>query len=387
MRKFGLILCCLFVAALAGAETSAQWLSRAKKETNPQKQIKILSQALEEYPDLPNAYHLRADAYLSLGQVEEALDDYTTTINLRPKDAFRYYARGLAYAQENIPDLAAQDFSKAISLQPSYRSFYLARARAYTDLQKYNLALNDYRNYLGEREPADALRREMIPVYLSASRYKNAAENIDALRAAGDDSAEIHFWQGRVWAGEEKWDEAISAYSKAVNRDNRYADAYRYRADAFREIEDYSAAIEDYTALLDLMPEALFYNRRGLAYEALKQYAAASKDYSRAIEISPKWAVPYNNRAYAKMNLQLWRAAQKDLEKAIRLDPSAPTPYVNLAGLYWTYKNDKRRTLDNLQKAVKHHFKDYEALYDESRKGWLFKDINETAQFRAVLYK
>ena len=135
------------------------------------------------------------------------------------------------------------------------------------------------------------------------------------------------------------------------------------------------------------MPEALFYNRRGLAYEALKQYAAASKDYSRAIEISPKWAVPYNNRAYAKMNLQLWRAAQKDLEKAIRLDPSAPTPYVNLAGLYWTYKNDKRRTLDNLQKAVKHHFKDYEALYDESRKGWLFKDINETAQFRAVLYK
>lgn len=388
MRKIWLSILLVCVASLACAETAAEYLARAKKETNPRKQVKILNKAVDEFPNLANAYHLRADAYLALGDMDKALKDYSKTISLRPKDAFRYYARGLAYVQAEDFAPAAEDFSKAVALQPSYRSFYLARARVYAALEKYGKALADYRAYIGQREPSDALRREMIPVYLSAYRFKEAAEFVDVLRETGDDSAQLHFWQGRILASEEKWDEAVSAYSKAVNRDAAYAEAYRYRADALREIEEYEAAVDDYSALLALTPDdAFFYNRRGRTYEEMKQFAAAAKDYSRAIDLSPKWAVPYNNRGFVRMNLQLWRGAQADLEKAIRLDPSAPTPYVNLAGLYWTYKKDKRRTLDNLEKAVKHHFKDYDTLYDDTRKGWLFKDISETAQFRAVLYK
>ena len=387
MRKLYLGLALCFLCASVSAQTAAEFLSRAKKENDPKKQIKILTQAVDKYPNLANAYHLRADAYLAAGQTNRALKDYSKTITLRPKDAFRYYARGLAYAQDGQPAPALADFSKAVSLQPSYRSFYLERARAEVALQKYSAALADYRKYLGQREPSDALRREMIPVYLSAYRYKAAAPQIAALRESGDDSAQIHFWQGRILLNEGRHDEAVAAFSKAINRDRGYAQAYRYRGDALREIEEYPAAIEDYTALLALQPDALFFNRRGLMYEELKDFSAAVADYSRAIEMSPKWAVPYNNRGFAKMNLQQWKSAQADLEKAIRLDESAPTPYVNLAGLYWTYKRDKRRTYDNLEKAVKHHFTNYDALYDEAQKGWLFEQINETAQFRAVLYK
>jgi len=387
MRKYGILWCFLFLCGYAFSQTAAEWLSLAKKETNPKEQIKILTEAVAEFPNFANAYHLRADAYLAVGKTDKALKDYSKTISLRPKDAFRYYARGLAYAKTDQFALAAEDFSKSISLQPSYRSFYVERARAYVALGKYTAALADYRKYIGQREPSDTLRREIIPVYLSAHRYQAAAAHLDALRQAGDDSAQIHFWQGRILFGEEKWDEAIAAFSKAINRDHSYAQAYRYRADAWRSVEDYPSAVADYDELLALTPEAPFYNSRGRAYEEMKQFAAASKDYTRAIELAPTWAVPYNNRAFAKMNLQLWRGAQADLQKAIRLDPSAPTPYVNLAGLYWTYKKDKRRTLDNLDKAVKHHFKDYESLYDDSRKGWLFKDIRDTSQFRTLLYK
>ena len=42
---------------------------------------------------------------------------------------------------------------------------------------------------------------------------------------------------------------------------------------------------------------------------------------------------------------------------------------------------------DNLDKAVRRNFKNFDSLYDEDQKGWMFKNINKTAEFRAVLYK
>ena len=227
----------------------------------------------------------------------------------------------------------------------------------------------------------------MIPVYLGAYRYEEAIKQLKQLRLAGDDSADLHFWTGRIYSGQNRLDEAVSAYSKAINRDASYAQAYRYRASAFKDMGDKPAALEDYTVLLKLQPEAIFYNRRGLVYEEMKKFKEAAADYTRAIELMPKWAIPYNNRGFAKMNLKDWKGAKEDLETAIKLDGASPTPYVNLAGVYWLSRKDRKNTYDNLDKAVRRNFKNFESLYDEDQKGWMFKNINKTAEFRAVLYK
>ena len=387
MRKLLLLVCCVCMATVVFAETASQLFAKAKTEKDPNTQIKMLSRVISKSPRMADAYHYRADAYLSLGRNKQALEDYTKTISLRPRDAFRYYARGLAYQKMGRYSLALADFSKAISLKSSYRNCYLARARANVSLERYEDALRDYQKYTGKRKISNELAKEMVPVYISAYRYDAAKKQLKALQAAGDDSAELHFWLGRVLFGQNRLDEAVSAYSKAINRNASYAQAYRYRASAFKDMGDYPAALEDYTVLLKLQPEAIFYNRRGLVYEEMKQFKEAAQDYTRAIELMPKWAIPYNNRGFAKMNLKDWKGAQADLETAIRLDGSSPTPYVNLAGVYWLYKKDRKNVYNNLDKAVRRNFKNFESLYDEDQKGWMFKGINKTAEFRSVLYK
>lgn len=87
---------------------------------------------------------------------------------------------------------------------------------------------------MGKRTPSVALGRELIPVYLGAYRYPAAEKLISAQQAAGNDSADLHYWQGRIFSGQGRLDEAVSAYSKAINRDEAYASAYRYRAGAFK---------------------------------------------------------------------------------------------------------------------------------------------------------
>ena len=82
-----------------------------------------------------------------------------------------------------------------------------------------------------------------------------------------------------------------------------------------------------------------------------------------------------------------YAAARADFETAIKLDDTLPTPYINLAGLYWLQKKDRRNVYRHLEKALKRNFKDFDSLYDEDRKGWMFQGINKTAEFRAVMYQ
>lgn len=387
MRK---ILVCLLVCLplWLGAQSAQELFARAKQEADLHTQIELLSQVIVQAPRYADAYHYRADAYLALGDTRRAILDYNRVISLRPKDPLRYYARGLAYQQLGEPASALADFSKAVSLRPSYKPFYLARARAYRALGKYSLSLADYKKYTGTwaQAPAEILH-EAIPVSLDAYRYDTAKEQLQLLETQGDDSPQRYVWQGRILQNENKWDEAISAFSKAVNRDRQFRQAYQLRGNAFKELGDYPAALEDYTQVLALVPDAYWFNRRGLTYEELKDFEKAEADYSRALELDPKWAVAYNNRGFARFHLKNYGGAKADFETAIKLDPSAPTPYVNLAGLFWTWKKDRKAMYKNLEKAVNHHFKNYESLFEDDQKGWMFKGVNHTAEFRSILYK
>ncbi len=387
MRKILACLCVCFPLLLT-AQSTADLFVRAKQEADLHTQIELLSQVIAQAPQHVDAYHYRADAYRALGDTPRAILDYNRVISLRPKDPFRYYARGLAYQTMGEPTAALADFSKAISLKPSYMPFYLARARAYRALNKYSPSLADYKKYAGGWAQASAeILHESIPVSLAAYRYDTAKEQLQALEKQGDDSAQRYVWQGRVLQNENKLDEAISAFSKAVNRNHNLAEAYQLRGNAFKELGDYPAALEDYTQALALAPDAYWFNRRGLTYEELKDFEKAAADYSRALELDPKWAVAYNNRGFARFHLKNYPGAKADFETAIKLDPSAPTPYVNLAGLNWTWKKDRKAMYKNLEKAVNHHFKNYESLFEEDQKGWMFKGINHTAEFRSILYK
>ena len=387
MRKILILFFILFTTTVAFSQTARQLLTQAKKQADPAQQIKILNKAISKAPKMADAYHYRADAYRSLGKNKLALRDYSRTVALAPKDPFRYYARALMYLDMDRNSLAAADLTKAITLKPSYRNFYLARAKANLKLKKYGDSVADYRKYLGKRKPTQEEALDMAHAYLGAYRYSDAEAVLGPFLSAGVENPHMYVIQGRVLANQARWDEAVSYYSKAVNRDASFALAYRYRAAAFKEMQDYPAALEDYSRLLELQPEASFYNSRGLVYEKMGDFKKAVLDYTKAIELNSKWAIPYNNRGFVKMHLKDWRSAKSDLETAIRLDGSSPTPYINLAGAYWLDKKDRKHAYENLTKAVRRNFKDIESLYDENQKGWMFKGLNKTSEFRALLYK
>ena len=388
MKKYsllGAILVC--VLGLAQAQSASSLIAKARKETDPAEKIRLLTLAVEKAPQSAAAWHNRADVYREQQQFSAALKDYTQALQLTPKDPFRYYARALAYMDSAQYTLAAADLTKAISLKKDYPLVYLHRAQAHMALEKYTDAIADYKKYLVKNKKTPEISLALAEAYIKTYKYVPAEEELNFVQASEPDRAESYLWRGRILQNQGDLDEAVSFYSKAIHRDDTLALAYRFRAGAFKEMGELEASAEDYTRLIELTAEEIFYNRRGLVYEELGQLDKAIEDYTAAIELSPKWPIAYNNRGYVYLKQKKYNQAKADFETALKLDDSLPTPYINLAGLSWLQKKDRRATYRYLDKALKRNFRDFESLYDDDRKGWMFKGINNTSEFRAVMYK
>ncbi|MDQ2920246.1 MAG: tetratricopeptide repeat protein, partial [Acidobacteriota bacterium] len=103
-------------------------------------------------------------------------------------------------------------------------------------------------------------------------------------------------------------DGAISDYTKAIELDPRYAQAYGNRGLVRESKGDLDGAISDYTKAIEMDPRHALanYNRRGVARYSKGDPEGAISDYTKAIELDPRDVQPYNNLAW------LWATSPKE---------------------------------------------------------------------------
>jgi len=88
-------------------------------------------------------FYNRGFAYSKKGEYDRAIADYTSGLELDPKNERLYQARASAYESTKRYDKALDDWSKAIAAAPGETS-YLNRARLYRDQGQYDKAIADY---------------------------------------------------------------------------------------------------------------------------------------------------------------------------------------------------------------------------------------------------
>ena len=102
-------------------------------------------------------------------------------------------------------------------------------------------------------------------------------------------SAEESYNRGSELLDKGEYDEAIDEFTKAIEIDPNYAEAYNNRGLAYYYTWEYDLAVADYDKAIEIDPDyADAYNNRGNAYADNGQYDLAIADYDRAIEIDPK---------------------------------------------------------------------------------------------------
>ena len=112
-------------------------------------------------------------------------------------------------------------------------------------------------------------------------------------------------------------------------------------------------AIADYDRAVELAPNVTDpYLNRGAALEGLGKWEEAISDYDRALELDPKDVQAYNNRGNAKGGLGDWQGAIADYRKASELAPNFAFARANLAlALYQIGETEEAmRTMRNLNR-------------------------------------
>ena len=102
----------------------------------------------------------------------------------------------------------------------------------------------------------------------------------------------VYFYRGSAYFKKKNFDAAIADYTKAIDANPKYVEAYGNRGNAYNEKDEYALAIADYNKAIELAPKnsmlhSLLYTNRGLVYERIGDKNKAIADYKKAIVIDP----------------------------------------------------------------------------------------------------
>ncbi|WP_211911115.1 caspase family protein [Tardiphaga alba] len=142
--------------------------------------------------------------------------------------------------------------------------------------------------------------------------------------------ADAYVSRGKAYVAKNDPDLAISDFSEAIRIDPRNVQAFNSRGDLLRMKGDNDRAIADFSDAIRLDAKNNFaYRNRGFVYGLKNENDRAIRDYVDAIRIDPRDALARNNRGNIYLKTAKYALAVTDLSEAIKLDPSFGAAYAN----------------------------------------------------------
>jgi tetratricopeptide (TPR) repeat protein len=174
----------------------------------------------------------------------------------------------------------------------------------------------------------------------------NKAIALEPLYADAFHNRGIHF------KNDNKYDQALNDFSKAIDLKPNYVEAFNNRGTVYNIVEKYELALKDFQKAIELRPNnTKAYFNSGIVYQKLEQPEKAIASFSKAIEIDPMYIKAYENRGMAYIKENRNAEALSDLNKSIEIDPEQPNLYNNLGTLYY-HEKKYTEALSNYSKAI-----------------------------------
>ena len=118
---------------------------KALQNNDNQNAILYYTEAIKLDPGDDNSFTNRGLAYSELKDYDNAINDFTYALNMKPTDpVIAYNSRGLAYYRSKQFEKAVEDYTNAIKFNPKHRIAYYNRGLALKKLKRHNEAVEDY---------------------------------------------------------------------------------------------------------------------------------------------------------------------------------------------------------------------------------------------------
>lgn len=179
-----------------------------------------INQALKINENIAKAYFLKGDIYKELGDTTKSISSYETAIEQDNRHYNAFLNLGIIYATRKNP-IAFEYYDNALNVKPNSVEVLYAKAKLLQDLKRIPEAIAQYETLL------------KIDASHASSLYNLGAIELEHHQDAN---------------------KALAYFSKAIEAQPKYAEAYFARAVCHQELKDKDNAVADYNICLQLKP-------------------------------------------------------------------------------------------------------------------------------------
>lgn len=141
--------------------------------------------AAQQIPPAAEAHYLAARTALQANDLNKALEEINTTVDLVPQNFLPYFLRGNIYMARKEYNQAEADFTKAISLKPDFPGSYTMRGRVFQAQNRLDQAITDFNRALSLSPQEKGALFSRALVYFEQKKYESARADVTKAKSLG----------------------------------------------------------------------------------------------------------------------------------------------------------------------------------------------------------
>jgi len=287
-------------------------------------------------------------SFVEAGNHADAVDQFSRALELDPDYAQAYVERARSLEALNEISRAAEDLNRALVFEQKEPELYFDAARLHFSLGKLTEAAALAAKSISLSPKLEPAYRLLAQIQLAQTDLSNALVSINKALALKD-YAENHYCHGLISLAMKNDLQALSDFKKAIEKDNRYTEAYLklatlqlqmnkpdeametcngliaydpanrqaflIRSRVYARLTEYPKAIDDMSKILFNNPEDKeMYVIRGTYYQEFTQHQHAINDFSKALLIDKAYAEAIYKRAFSYEQVGDFKSAIRDYE-------------------------------------------------------------------------
>lgn len=294
-------------------------------------------------------------AIADTSSIEKQIEDLTSQIKNRPKDADLLHERAKLFLAEKDVNSAYTDMTHALLMDSTNAQYYLTIADIYLVMNRTRFTKEALEKCI-DLDPKNVTAiLKLAELYLYVQDYKKTIGYIDDALKIDIHNPKAYFMKGMAFKMAKDTAKAVSSFQTAIEQNPKYYEAYiqlgiiftikknnlalQYfnsaltlhpnsvealynRGYFLQENGNIDKAIEDYTTILQIDPKYknAHYNLGYICYEYQKKYDEAVKHFSDAIACDAKYAEAYYMRGLSNEASGNKKSASADYKNALDLN-------------------------------------------------------------------